>query len=224
MLTIASSRFRQRFHLRLYASSQFVRLALVQDLSCPSLASSKLTLASLPDPLRLCALHDGQACNSRSHQVHPARWAEIQHRLLSNWCVRVDSISSHNRLVLISPAHIHLLFFHYRHRKRYDRSVGTFSYLRFVHHADFCPPALSKSSTPKVQASGHLLIEPGFDVSEVAEAVVFMASRSLDTNVANMTIMATTMASPSLPRCYWSKPSSSLHGFSSLPAHQTARC
>jgi NAD(P)-dependent dehydrogenase (short-subunit alcohol dehydrogenase family) len=44
-----------------------------------------------------------------------------------------------------------------------------------------------------MQADGSIAIEPTMDVSDVAKAVVFMASVPLDANVAFMTIMATKM-------------------------------
>jgi NADP-dependent 3-hydroxy acid dehydrogenase YdfG len=43
------------------------------------------------------------------------------------------------------------------------------------------------------QANGSVEIEPTMDVNDVASAVVYMASLSLDTNVQFMTIMATKM-------------------------------
>jgi len=43
------------------------------------------------------------------------------------------------------------------------------------------------------QANGSVEIEPTMDVNDVASAVVYMASLSLDTNVQFMTIMATNM-------------------------------
>jgi len=44
-----------------------------------------------------------------------------------------------------------------------------------------------------VQPSGAVEIEPSFDVSHVADAVVYMASLPLDANVQFMTVMATKM-------------------------------
>ena len=44
-----------------------------------------------------------------------------------------------------------------------------------------------------VQASGAVEVEPSFDVSHVADAVVYMASLPLDANVQFMTVMATKM-------------------------------
>lgn len=52
----------------------------------------------------------------------------------------------------------------------------------------------------KKQASGHDLVEPGMPVDDVARAVVFMASQSLTTNVANMTIMCVKRPLPFHPR------------------------
>jgi len=43
------------------------------------------------------------------------------------------------------------------------------------------------------QANGSVLAEPRFDVQHVADAVLFMASLPLDTNVQFMTVMATKM-------------------------------
>jgi NAD(P)-dependent dehydrogenase (short-subunit alcohol dehydrogenase family) len=44
-----------------------------------------------------------------------------------------------------------------------------------------------------LQPSGSTMIEPRMDVSNVAEAVVYMATRPLDANVLFMTVMATKM-------------------------------
>ncbi len=44
-----------------------------------------------------------------------------------------------------------------------------------------------------VQANGAVEVEPSFDVSHVADAVVYMASLPLDANVQFMTVMATKM-------------------------------
>jgi len=44
-----------------------------------------------------------------------------------------------------------------------------------------------------VQSSGTVEVEPSFDVSHVADAVVYMASLPLDANVQFMTVMATKM-------------------------------
>ena len=44
-----------------------------------------------------------------------------------------------------------------------------------------------------VQADGRLAVEPTMDVADVARAVVYMASLSLDANVQFMTVMATKM-------------------------------
>lgn len=53
---------------------------------------------------------------------------------------------------------------------------------------------ISKEAAKGVeQADGHIAIEPMMDVSNVAKAVGFMASLPLDANVADMTILATTM-------------------------------
>ena len=43
------------------------------------------------------------------------------------------------------------------------------------------------------QPNGEIMVEPRMDVNHVAEAVVFMASLPLDSNVQFMTIMATKM-------------------------------
>lgn len=44
-----------------------------------------------------------------------------------------------------------------------------------------------------LQADGRMASEARMDVTHVANAVVQMASLPLDTNILNMTIMATTM-------------------------------
>jgi len=43
------------------------------------------------------------------------------------------------------------------------------------------------------QASGEVRVEPTMDVQDVAKALVYMASLSLDSNVQFMTVMATKM-------------------------------
>ncbi len=43
------------------------------------------------------------------------------------------------------------------------------------------------------QANGETMVEPTMDVEDVAKAVVYMASLSLDSNVQFMTVMATKM-------------------------------
>lgn len=50
-----------------------------------------------------------------------------------------------------------------------------------------------KMSTGVLQANGTVGIEPTIDVENVARAVVFMASLSLDANVSTITVMATKM-------------------------------
>ncbi len=45
----------------------------------------------------------------------------------------------------------------------------------------------------RLQANGAMMVEPSFNVREVASAVLYMASLPLDTNVQFMTIMATKM-------------------------------
>lgn len=53
---------------------------------------------------------------------------------------------------------------------------------------------ISKGAAAGVeQANGQVAVEPMMDVSNVAKAVGFMASLPLDANVADMTILATTM-------------------------------
>ena len=53
---------------------------------------------------------------------------------------------------------------------------------------------ISKEAAKGVeQANGQVAVEPMMDVSNVAKAVGFMASLPLDANVADMTILATTM-------------------------------
>lgn len=53
---------------------------------------------------------------------------------------------------------------------------------------------ISKEAAAGVeQANGQISVEPMMDVSNVARAVAFMASLPLDANVADMTILATTM-------------------------------
>jgi len=44
-----------------------------------------------------------------------------------------------------------------------------------------------------IQANGQTMVEPRMDVQDVADAIVFMAGLSLDSNVQFMTIMATKM-------------------------------
>ena len=44
-----------------------------------------------------------------------------------------------------------------------------------------------------LQANGSTAIEPTFDVSHVASAVLYMASLPLDANVLNINVMATNM-------------------------------
>jgi NAD(P)-dependent dehydrogenase (short-subunit alcohol dehydrogenase family) len=44
-----------------------------------------------------------------------------------------------------------------------------------------------------IQANGQMMVEPRMDVQDVADAIVFMAGLSLDSNVQFMTIMATKM-------------------------------
>ncbi|MBL0143527.1 MAG: SDR family oxidoreductase [Betaproteobacteria bacterium] len=44
-----------------------------------------------------------------------------------------------------------------------------------------------------IQANGQMMVEPRMDVQDVANAIVFMAGLSLDSNVQFMTIMATKM-------------------------------
>ncbi len=43
------------------------------------------------------------------------------------------------------------------------------------------------------QAHGETMVEPTMDVEDVAKALVYMASLSLDSNVQFMTVMATKM-------------------------------
>jgi NADP-dependent 3-hydroxy acid dehydrogenase YdfG len=50
-----------------------------------------------------------------------------------------------------------------------------------------------KMSTGVLQANGTVGVEPTMDVDNVARAVVFMASLSLDANVSTITVMATKM-------------------------------
>ena len=50
-----------------------------------------------------------------------------------------------------------------------------------------------RMKTGTVQADGSVVVEPTFDVSRVAEAVLFMANLPLDTNVLFMNLMATKM-------------------------------
>jgi len=44
-----------------------------------------------------------------------------------------------------------------------------------------------------LQPNGQRMVEPVFDVEHVADAVVYMASLPLDTNVLSMTVMANSM-------------------------------
>ena len=50
-----------------------------------------------------------------------------------------------------------------------------------------------KMSTGVLQANGTVGVEPTMDVDNVARAVVFMSSLSLDANVSTITVMATKM-------------------------------
>jgi NADP-dependent 3-hydroxy acid dehydrogenase YdfG len=52
---------------------------------------------------------------------------------------------------------------------------------------------VSRMKTGIMQANGQIAIEPTMDVENVANAVVFMASMSLDANVQFITVMATKM-------------------------------
>ncbi len=54
-------------------------------------------------------------------------------------------------------------------------------------------PLASRMTRGVPQASGETMVEPVMDVQDVAKAVVYMASLSLDTNVQFMTVMATKM-------------------------------
>ena len=54
-------------------------------------------------------------------------------------------------------------------------------------------PVMQGAERGSLQAHGGLLAEPNFDVSHVAEAVLFMANLPLDTNVQFITLMATKM-------------------------------
>jgi NAD(P)-dependent dehydrogenase (short-subunit alcohol dehydrogenase family) len=54
-------------------------------------------------------------------------------------------------------------------------------------------PLASRMTRGVPQANGEVAVEPTMDVEDVAKAVVYMASLSLDTNVQFMTVMATKM-------------------------------
>jgi len=54
-------------------------------------------------------------------------------------------------------------------------------------------PLASRMTRGVPQANGETMVEPTMDVQDVAKAVVYMASLSLDTNVQFMTVMATKM-------------------------------
>jgi NAD(P)-dependent dehydrogenase (short-subunit alcohol dehydrogenase family) len=54
-------------------------------------------------------------------------------------------------------------------------------------------PLASRMTRGVPQANGETMVEPTMDVEDVAKAVVYMASLSLDTNVQFMTVMATKM-------------------------------
>jgi NAD(P)-dependent dehydrogenase (short-subunit alcohol dehydrogenase family) len=54
-------------------------------------------------------------------------------------------------------------------------------------------PLASRMTRGVPQANGDVAVEPTMDVQDVAKAVVYMASLSLDTNVQFMTVMATKM-------------------------------
>jgi hypothetical protein len=43
------------------------------------------------------------------------------------------------------------------------------------------------------QADGSIAVEPRMDVNDVASAIVYMSSLSLDSNVLTITVMATKM-------------------------------
>ena len=58
---------------------------------------------------------------------------------------------------------------------------------------DCMAEALSVFREGIVQANGQMMVEPRMDVQDVADAIVFMAGLSLDSNVQFMTIMATKM-------------------------------
>jgi NAD(P)-dependent dehydrogenase (short-subunit alcohol dehydrogenase family) len=54
-------------------------------------------------------------------------------------------------------------------------------------------PLASRMTRGVPQANGEVAVEPTMDVEDVAKALVYMASLSLDTNVQFMTVMATKM-------------------------------
>ena len=54
-------------------------------------------------------------------------------------------------------------------------------------------PLASRMTRGVPQANGEVAVEPTMDVEDVAKAVAYMASLSLDTNVQFMTVMATKM-------------------------------
>ncbi|MBK8779032.1 MAG: hypothetical protein IPO25_17125 [Saprospiraceae bacterium] len=60
-----------------------------------------------------------------------------------------------------------------------------------IGNVDTTMAATMKTGMP--QADGSIKIKPTFDVRHVSEAVLYMASLPLDTNVQFMTVMATNM-------------------------------
>jgi NADP-dependent 3-hydroxy acid dehydrogenase YdfG len=71
--------------------------------------------------------------------------------------------------------------------RKYDIACGQID----IGNADADVTAWKKVGVP--QANGPIASEPMMDVENVARAVVYMASRRLDTNVLFMTVMATKM-------------------------------
>lgn len=71
--------------------------------------------------------------------------------------------------------------------RKYDIACGQID----IGNAD--TEMVSRMKTGIMQANGQIAIEPTMDVENVANAVVFMASMSLDANVQFITVMATKM-------------------------------
>ena len=71
--------------------------------------------------------------------------------------------------------------------RRYDIACGQ------IDIGNTATQLTSPMSHGTLQADGTLQPEPQFDVSHVADAVLYMASLPLDTNVLFMTVMATKM-------------------------------
>jgi NAD(P)-dependent dehydrogenase (short-subunit alcohol dehydrogenase family) len=71
--------------------------------------------------------------------------------------------------------------------RKYDIACGQID----IGNAATDMTARMKGGVP--QANGEIAVEPTMDVANVADAIVYMASRSLDANVQFLTVMATKM-------------------------------